>query len=117
MFLEIHPKLPMRSKEITFKYYVEYLGFVPFLNDLEDYFMVRKDGIEIHFFKFEELIPEENYGQVYIRVADIELLYETFIKNKIQIHPNGKLQVKPWGQIEFSILDPDHNLLTFGKAV
>lgn len=117
MFLEIYPKLPMRSKEITFKYYVEHLGFVPFLNDLEDYFMVRKDGIEIHFFKFEELIPEENYGQVYIRVADIELLYETFIKNKIQIHPNGKLQVKPWGQIEFSILDPDHNLLTFGQAV
>ncbi|WP_338063714.1 VOC family protein [Empedobacter brevis] len=107
----------MRSKEITFKYYVEHLGFVPFLNDLKDYFMVRKDRIEIHFFKFEELIPEDNYGQVYIRVADIELLYETFIKNKIQIHPNGKLQVKPWGQIEFSILDPDHNLLTFGQAV
>ncbi|MGU9938399.1 VOC family protein [Empedobacter brevis] len=107
----------MRSKKITFKYYVEHLGFVPFLNDLKDYFMVRKDRIEIHFFKFEELIPEDNYGQVYIRVADIELLYETFIKNKIQIHPNGKLQVKPWGQIEFSILDPDHNLLTFGQAV
>ena len=30
-------------------------------------------------------------------------------------HPNGPLETKPWGQKEFSILDPDNNLLTFGE--
>jgi hypothetical protein len=34
----------------------------------------------------------------------------------MEIHPNGKLQTKPWGQKEFSILDPDNNLLTFGQS-
>ncbi|MGB3775037.1 MAG: VOC family protein, partial [Leeuwenhoekiella sp.] len=29
--------------------------------------------------------------------------------------PNGQLKTKAWGQKEFSILDPDFNLLTFGQ--
>jgi hypothetical protein len=27
------------------------------------------------------------------------------------------LAKKPWGQQEFSLLDPDHNLLTFGESI
>ena len=27
----------------------------------------------------------------------------------------GKLEEKSWGEIEFSLLDPNHNLLTFGR--
>ena len=29
----------------------------------------------------------------------------------------GHLQIKPWGQKEFSLLDPDYNLLTFGESM
>ncbi|RZM17964.1 MAG: VOC family protein, partial [Pedobacter sp.] len=76
-----------------------------------------KDQIQIHFFRFAQLQPLENYGQVYIRTDDIDGLYESFISNHVDIHPNGKLQNKPWGQREFSILDPDHNLLTFGQSL
>jgi hypothetical protein len=38
--------------------------------------------------------------------------YEGYLTS---IHPAGHLQTKPWGQKEFSILDPDNNLLTFGE--
>lgn len=78
--------------------------------------MAEKDQVQIHLFLFKELDPKENYGQVYIRTDDIEGLYQSFSENKGIIHPNGSLQKKPWGQIEFSILDPDNNLLTFGQA-
>jgi hypothetical protein len=27
------------------------------------------------------------------------------------------LETKPWGMREFSLLDPDHNLLTFGQEI
>jgi len=54
---------------------------------------------------------------VYIRTDAIEQLYQSFLENNIAIHPNGKLETKPWGQLEFSILDPDNNLLTFGEGV
>jgi hypothetical protein len=85
--------------------------------DYEGYLMVRKDAIEIHFFEFKALNIEENYGQVYIRVKNIAAQYKQFVEQNAPIHPNGKLQIKPWGQMEFAILDPDNNLLTFGEAV
>ena len=79
--------------------------------------MVKKEEIEIHFFEFKKLKPRKNYGQVYIRTKDIETVYQSFIANGVAIHPNGSLELKPWGQREFSLLDPDSNLLTFGEAV
>jgi hypothetical protein len=63
------------------------------------------------------LNPLENYGQIYIRTEDIQALYTRYKQDGIQIHPNGGLELKPWRQWEFSILDPDHNLITFGQAM
>lgn len=118
MLTDINPKLPMRNKNITREFYLNKLGFKEFGNaDFVGYLMVEKDNIQIHFFEFKELDPNENYGQVYIRVENIENLYRSFVESKIEIHPNGKLEIKPWGQKEFSILDPDNNLLTFGQSI
>jgi hypothetical protein len=79
--------------------------------------MVFKDSIHFHFFEFKDLDPKENYGQVYIRTDNIDKLFQTLLDNKVPIHPNGKLETKPWGQREFSILDSDNNLLTFGQGI
>ena len=118
MLTEIHPKLPMRDKTITRDYYMNKLGFQESGNsDYDGYLMVKKDRIEIHFFEFKTLDPKENYGQVYIRTDDIDGFYQSLLDKKIPIHPNGPLQTKPWGQREFSLLDPDHNLLTFGQDI
>jgi hypothetical protein len=115
MLLDIIPKLPMRNKMLTKEYYVHLLGFEE-MGDYGDYLMIRKEQIEIHFFEFKALDPISNYGQVYIRTSDIDGLYQQLIRQKIAIHPQGALQLKPWGQKEFALLDPDHNLLTFGHA-
>lgn len=116
MLTNINPKLPMRNKSITRNFYMNQLGFQE-IGDYEGYLMVQQDNIEIHFFEFKELNPKENYGQIYIRTNDINNLYQTLIDNKTEIHPNGKLQIKPWGQKEFALLDPDSNLLTFGESI
>jgi hypothetical protein len=117
MLTEINPKLPMRNKSVTREFYIKKLGFVQYGGDYEGYLMVQKDNIQIHFFEFKELDPKENYGQVYIRTDDIDALYQSFQDNQVSIRPNGHLQTKPWGQKEFSILDPDNTLLTFGQGV
>jgi catechol 2,3-dioxygenase-like lactoylglutathione lyase family enzyme len=117
MLTEINPKLPMRDKGITRDFYVNKLGFRDIgAVDFKDYLMVQKDNVQIHFFLFEALDPKENYGQVYIRTNDIELLYQSMLDTKQSIHPEGSLQLKPWGQKEFAMLDPDSNLLTFGQS-
>lgn len=118
MLTNINPKLPMRNKNVTRNYYIQKLGFKEFgATDFKGYLMLEKDQIQIHFFEFKTLNPKENYGQVYIRTNDITALYQTFLDMGTSIHPNGALQTKPWGQIEFSLLDPDHNLLTFGESI
>lgn len=118
MLTDIHPKLPMRDKKVTRAFYLNNLGFKEFGSaDFEGYLMIEKDQIQIHFFEFKELNPKENYGQVYIRTDNIDTFYQSLLNKNTKIHPNGYLEVKPWRQKEFSILDPDNNLLTFGQSI
>ena len=106
----------MRNKDVTKQFYVDKLDFQQLGKaEYDEYLMIRRDNIEIHFFEFKELEPAKNYGQVYIRVNNIDQLYQSMLHNKLAIHPAGHLQTKPWGQKEFSMLDPDNNLLTFGE--
>jgi hypothetical protein len=118
MLTHIHPKLPMRNKALTKEFYIHQLGFKEFGSaDFDGYLMVEKDQIQIHFFEFKDLNPKENYGQVYIRTEVIEELYKMALEKKLPLPQAGHLQNKPWGQKEFSLLDPDHNLLTFGESL
>jgi hypothetical protein len=118
MLTSVNPKLPMRNKAVTRDFYLNKLGFQEFGRaDFDDYLMVQKDSVQIHFFEFKELDPQENYGQVYIRTDDIDNLYQSLLDRKTVIHPAGHLQIKPWGQKEFSVLDTDNNLLTFGQSL
>lgn len=118
MLTDIHPKLPMRSKSATKDFYIARLGFHELGSPgYDQYLMIRKENVEIHFFEYKELNPKENYGQVYIRTNDIDGLYQWLIDNNIPIHPNAPLRQMPWGQKEFSLLDPDNNLLTFGSKI
>ncbi|HEV8507446.1 MAG TPA: VOC family protein [Chitinophagaceae bacterium] len=117
MLADINPKLPMRNKAQTKEFYLNKLGFQQFGNDYDEYLMVQKDNVQKHFFEFKELDPKENYGQVYMRTNDIDKLFQSMPDKKVAIHPAGDLQTKPWRQKEFSLLDPDNNLLTFGQSV
>ncbi|MEZ4985706.1 MAG: VOC family protein [Saprospiraceae bacterium] len=107
----------MRNKEQTKDFYLNKLGFSLWGDaDYPGYLMIQKDAVQLHFFESNALNPLENDGQVYIRTNDIESLFTEYAQQGI-IHPNGSLSVKPWGQKEFSVLDPDNNLLTFGQPV
>jgi hypothetical protein len=77
--------------------------------------MVQKTALKF-IFEFATIDSVENYSGVYIRVQDIENVYNNFLNNGVSIHPNGPLEFN-LGTKEFSILDPDHNLLTFGQSL
>lgn len=117
MLTAIHPKLPMRNKNITRDFYIHRLGFRDAgTADYDGYLILERDQVQIHFFEFHDLNPETNYGQVYIRTSAIDALYASLSAQPSLIHPAGHLQEKPWGQKEFAVLDPDKNLLTFGQS-
>jgi catechol 2,3-dioxygenase-like lactoylglutathione lyase family enzyme len=117
MLTAICPKLPMRDREKTLTFYTRYLQFEECgLERFEHYLMLKKDAIELHFFLHQELDVSQNDGQVYIRVQGIDEVYRQLLEVGTPIHPNGTLGHRPWGMKEFALLDPDHNLLTFGGA-
>lgn len=116
MLTQANPKLPMRDQRATRAYYVDQLRFRVF-GEYDDYLMVERDGVQLHFFGFRELDVAQNYGQVYLRTTAIDELYQELLERGVPIHPNAPLQTKPWGQREFSLIDPDGNLLTFGQSV
>ncbi len=109
------PKLPMRNKLITRQFYLDFLGFEDISAfDYPNYLIVARDGLELHFFLHSSLDPFTNDGQVYFRVLAVDALFEEFITRKTPIQ--NPLELKPWHQKEFSLIDPDHNLLTFGES-
>jgi len=46
-------------------------------------------------------------------VKGVEEFYLEYQRRGGQVHPNGKLQVKPWGTREFAAIDPNGVCVTF----
>ena len=109
------PVLPSLEMSRTIAFYEKKLGFQVVFQDGGTYAILRKDHILLHFWLCDLPIVVENSG-CYIRVSRIEVLYEEYRARNI-IHPNAKLETKPWGMKQFAILDEDGNLITFGEPL
>ena len=114
MITAIIPKLPFINKQQTIDFYGKHLDFV-LSNDYEDYLLMLQGELELHFFSYPKLIPGKSDFMIYLRLdRDIEKLYERLASGNM---PHlYKLETKPWGQKEFSIVDPNGTLLTFGMG-
>ena len=106
----------MLSADAHRGFYQQQLGFT-LDGDYGDYLIFKRDAIELHFFAFAELDVKENYGQVYIRVdSGIEALFEECKASKVPFTGAHKVVKQPWGMMEFAIIDPAGNCLTFGQG-
>jgi hypothetical protein len=109
-FLAAIPKLAALNIERSLAFF-ESLGFVRGGRSYPGYGIVERDGVQLHFWLCQDArIPTETACRV--TVEGIEQLFHAYSEKGV-IHPNGSLEVKPWGVWEFSILDPDGNLITF----
>lgn len=116
MISAVIPKLPFINKDETIDFY-NTIGF-QLDADYGQYLIFSLEQTELHFFSHDNLNPKKSDFMIYLRVnAKIEKLYNKLIESGISIHPNGKLEKKPWNQMEFSIIDPNGTLLTFGQFV
>ena len=114
MITDVIPKLPYINKQQTMDYYSALGGNM--CADYGDYFIVEWYKVELHFFSYPTLDPAKSDFMIYLRVHDIESLYETFRKINPPLPRLEFPQVKPWGQKEFHLIDPNGTLLTFGQS-
>lgn len=112
----IAPALPANDVLKAVEWYEQKLGFSRlFVHPVEspNFGAVKRDGAEIHIFQMK-IDPKKSDWMSHLRVTGIEQLYEEYSMQGV-IHSNGPLQVKPWGDKEFTVVDLDGACLTFSE--
>jgi catechol 2,3-dioxygenase-like lactoylglutathione lyase family enzyme len=108
------PVLPSTDLKRSVSFFRDVLGFeVVFCDEnAEDASAgVTRDGVDLHFFWTDDVGLIQGSG-CRIRVEQIETLQRTCSARGL-IHPNGELEMKPWGFREFTLLEPGGIIVTF----
>ncbi|MDJ0690901.1 MAG: VOC family protein [Xenococcaceae cyanobacterium MO_188.B32] len=112
----INPLIPGgEDLEKTVAFYEQQLGFECIHQEGNPIHMavVKRDSVQIFLLKNRDKHLAEGTS-LRINVNQIEKLYAEFqARDGEMIHPNGKLETKPWGMKEFVVLDPARVCLTF----
>ncbi|VEP17985.1 Bleomycin resistance family protein [Hyella patelloides LEGE 07179] len=99
----------------TVAFYEQKLGFKCIHKEGDPIHMaiVQRDSTQIFLIQNEDKHLAEGTS-LRIQVEGIEQLDREFQnKDAAMIHPNGKLETKPWGVKEFVVLDPMGVCITF----
>lgn len=110
--IEILPVLPSLDIVETLAFYREKLGFSKVVHQTDDYLIVRRDGMELHFWRTDDRRLCE-MTSVYLRGGGIGALHAEYATKAID--RLSELSVRPWNMEEFYIHDPHGNLLRFGR--
>ena len=106
------PVLASLDIDETEAFYVGHLGFQSTVFHEENYLIVRRDGMEIHFWLTDDRRFPENTS-CYIRGGQVEALYQEYRDADVPgLSPD--FTVRPWNMKEFYVHDPHGNLLRFG---
>jgi len=113
------PQLPSGDLTSTADFFRNCLGFTDFTLFAEHgYLIACREQVEIHFWDAGSEDEARKYGSAsscYIRVKNIELLYEEL---KARNAPFGyELVTQPWGMNEMQVNDPYGNAIRFGEVI
>lgn len=114
-FLAATPVLASLDIERTAAFFETALGFAKIYVAQGEYGVVSRGNVSIHLWACNDKRIAEATG-CRVRVTEVKDLYR-HCKNLGIVHPNAHLEKKPWGTIEFAILDPDGNLIAFHEDI
>ncbi len=111
--ISISPMIPADGVEAGIALYRDKLGFALAYRDAEpaSFATLTRDAIQFHLYDSADR-PLAEATSLRIKVAQIDQLHEACAQHGI-VHPNGKLETKPWGSREFAIIDPSGVCITF----
>lgn len=104
------PNLPSRDFDATIAFYGAF-GFEVAHHD-EAWLILRRGELQLEFFPFPELVPEESSFLCSLRVDDVDELYGRIASAGVvettsghpRLHP---VRRQPWGQRAGFLIDPD----------
>lgn len=115
------PILPSTDLDRTTDFYSR-LGFavVGRYPAPDDYLIVRRDAIELHFRQVDDIVPERSISACYLRVHDVDAMLSDLQPAglpAVGIPRLSSAEDKPWGMREFHIVDHDGTLLRVGQMI
>jgi catechol 2,3-dioxygenase-like lactoylglutathione lyase family enzyme len=115
------PTLPARDLDETIAFWGR-LGFEPVFRtpDPEGYAILRRGSLEVHFFAWPELDADSNYTGCYLRVADVDAMYQSFASADLPargIPCLAGIEKKFYKMREFRLVDPNGNLVRVGEPI
>lgn len=104
------PNLPSRDFDVTSAFYGAF-GFEPDYRD-DGWLILRRGRLQLEFFLFPDLVPEESSFMCSVRVDDVDALYAQIrsagvVEKSVgrpRLHP---VRRQPWGQRAGFLVDPD----------
>lgn len=107
------PLLPARDVDATVAFFESVLGFrrAHSRGAPTEFAAIKRDGAEIHLHRSDDAALLARAG-CRVRVDGIDALYARCV-NRGVVHPEGRLEQKPWGNREFAMLNPDGVVVTF----
>jgi len=115
------PILPARDIEETIEFY-ECLGFSLAYKHLDpdDYIILRRDKLELQFFRWPQLDTQATFAGSYLRVSDVDAIFQSFAAARLPARGTpslGGIKRRVWGMREFHLVDCNGNLLRVGEPV
>ncbi|MEA2378728.1 MAG: hypothetical protein QOK00_673 [Thermoleophilaceae bacterium] len=118
--LSAAPILPGRDLVATATFY-ERLGFERVELWPEEYLIVKRGEVGLHFFRAHDVDPWSSSAGCYLYTEDADALYTEFERLGLPGEGIPRLQGPPvdteYGLREFAIVDPEGNLLRIGSAL
>jgi catechol 2,3-dioxygenase-like lactoylglutathione lyase family enzyme len=115
------PILPARSLDETIAFYARFGFAVGFRQDQPSpYAILGRGMVELHFFGFPALRPAESYAGCYLRVTDVDKLHRDWSAVGLPAEGIPRLTAvrdEPWGMREFTLIDPNGNLVRVGEQI
>lgn len=100
------PVIPASDMTASIEFYAK-LGFITAFN-YGDYVIIRRDEVEVHLFINDDSHLAE-WTSFRVKVTNVDALYHEFKNGGIEC----KLETKPWGTRDLSLIDPTGVLITF----
>ncbi|MBZ4486072.1 bleomycin resistance protein [Microbacterium sp. cx-55] len=108
------PNLPSRDFAATVAFYGAFGFTVTHRSD--EWLVLRRGTLELEFFRFPDLAPEDSSFMCSIRVDDVDELYRAIAAAGVVEASTGRprllpVRPQPWGQRAGFLVDPDGSQL------
>lgn len=109
---DLIPTLVIKDMRKAVDFYTGKLGFAVALESGGNYTAVARDFVQFGLVQ-DKNAPKGRSGSCYIKMASVDVFYDELMKRGVKL--TSELKTQPSKMREFSVTDPDGNVLIFGE--